>query len=52
MEKAIKNRIPIHIDLQPNRDEVYSGICLKDNKGKQVPIPILPKYFYQFNIAI
>ena len=32
MEKAIKNRIPIHVDLQPNRDEVYSGICLKDNK--------------------
>jgi hypothetical protein len=32
MEKAIKNRIPIHVDLLPNRDEVYSGICLKDNK--------------------
>jgi len=32
MENAIKNRIPIHVDLQPNRDEVYSGICLKDNK--------------------
>ena len=32
MENAIKNKIPIHVDLQPNRDEVYSGICLKDNK--------------------
>ncbi|MFC0878963.1 hypothetical protein ACE01N_20380 [Saccharicrinis sp. FJH2] len=32
MENAIKNRIPIHVDLQPNRDEVYSGICLKDNQ--------------------
>ncbi len=32
MDNAIKNRIPIHVDLQPNRDEFYSGICLKDNK--------------------
>ena len=32
MDNAIKNKIPIHVDLQPNRDEVYSGICLKDNK--------------------
>ena len=31
MENEIKNRIPIHIDLAPNRDEVYSGICLKSN---------------------
>ncbi|NME72117.1 hypothetical protein [Flammeovirga aprica] len=31
MENAIKNRIPIHVDLEPNRDEVYSGICLKEN---------------------
>ena len=31
MEDAIKNRIPIHVDLQPNRDELYSGICLKSN---------------------
>jgi hypothetical protein len=33
MENAIKNRIPIHVDLLPNRDEVYSGICIKDNKS-------------------
>ena len=33
MEEIIKNRIPIHIDLAPNRDEVYSGICLKSNKN-------------------
>ncbi len=32
MENAINNKIPIHVDLEPNRDEVYSGICLKDNK--------------------
>lgn len=31
MQEAIKNRIPIHVDLQPNRDELYSGICLKSN---------------------
>ncbi|MDO3695968.1 hypothetical protein QVZ41_14040 [Wenyingzhuangia sp. chi5] len=31
MQKAIKNRTPIHVDLSPNRDEVYSGICLKSN---------------------
>ncbi len=29
MENEIKNRIPIHVDLQPHRDELYSGICLK-----------------------
>jgi len=32
MEKAIKNRIAIDVDLEPNRDEIFSGICLKDNK--------------------
>jgi len=31
MKETIKNRIPIHVDLAPNRDEVYSGICLKSN---------------------
>ena len=31
MKKLIKNRTPIHIDLCPNRDEVYTGICLKSN---------------------
>lgn len=31
MQETIKNRIPIHVDLQPNRDELYSGICLKSN---------------------
>jgi hypothetical protein len=31
MQEAIKNRIPIHVDLQPNRNELYSGICLKSN---------------------
>jgi len=31
MLNEIKNRIPIHVDLAPNRDEVYSGICLKWN---------------------
>lgn len=31
MQETIKNRIPIHVDLEPNRDEVYSGICLKSN---------------------
>ncbi|MCF8716476.1 hypothetical protein JM658_16765 [Joostella atrarenae] len=31
MQEVIKNRIPIHVDLEPNRDELYSGICLKSN---------------------
>ena len=31
MQETIKNKIPIDIDLAPNRDEVYSGICLKSN---------------------
>lgn len=31
MENEIKNKTPIHVDLAPNRDEVYSGICLKSN---------------------
>ena len=31
MQNEIKNRIPIHVDLSPNRDEVHSGICLKSN---------------------
>jgi len=31
MKEVIKNRIPIHVDLATNRDEVYSGICLKSN---------------------
>jgi len=31
MKETIKNRIPIHVDLAPNRNEVYSGICLKSN---------------------
>ena len=29
MKNEIRNRIPIHVDLAPNRDEVHSGICLK-----------------------
>lgn len=29
MQEAVKNKIPIKIDLRPNRDEVHSGICLK-----------------------
>jgi len=29
MQEAIKNKVPIKIDLRPNRDEVHSGICLK-----------------------
>jgi hypothetical protein len=33
MQETIKNRIPIHVDLAPNRDEVYSGICLKSNEN-------------------
>lgn len=33
MENEIKNRIPIHVDLAPNRNEVYSGICLKSNEN-------------------
>ncbi len=31
MKEAIKNIIPIDIDLLPVRDEVYSGVCLKAN---------------------
>lgn len=31
MQEVIKNRTPIHVDLAPNRDELYSGICLKSN---------------------
>ncbi len=31
MKKEINNEIPIHVDLAPNRDEVYSGICIKSN---------------------
>jgi len=31
VENEIKNRIPIHVDLLPNQDSVYSGICLKSN---------------------
>lgn len=31
MQNQIKSRIPIHVDLLPNRDKVYSGICLKSN---------------------
>ena len=31
MQETIKNRIPIHIDLAPNRDKLYSGIGLKSN---------------------
>lgn len=31
MQETIKNKIPIDIDLAPNRDEIYSGICLKSN---------------------
>ena len=31
MEELIKNRTPIDIDLSPNRDKVYAGICLKSN---------------------
>ncbi|AEE20416.1 hypothetical protein [Dokdonia sp. 4H-3-7-5] len=33
MQKIIKNRIPIHVDLAPNRNEVYSGIYLKSNNN-------------------
>ena len=33
MKETIKSRIPIHVDLAPNRDEVYSGICLKSNEN-------------------
>ena len=32
MQETIKNTIPIHVDLAPNRDVVYSGICLKSNE--------------------
>ncbi|MCT4639267.1 MAG: hypothetical protein N4A72_16295 [Bacteroidales bacterium] len=38
MENAVKNHIPIHIDLLPNRDEVHSGICLKYNKDVYISI--------------
>ena len=31
MKELIKNRTPIDIDLSPNRDKVYTGICLKSN---------------------
>ncbi len=31
MEEAIQSRNPIDIDLGPNWDEIYSGICLKTN---------------------
>ncbi|MBC8754044.1 hypothetical protein H2O64_05135 [Kordia sp. YSTF-M3] len=31
MLNEIENKIPIHVDLAPNRDKVYSGICLKSN---------------------
>lgn len=31
MENEIKNKTLIHVDLAPNRNEVYSGICLKAN---------------------
>ncbi len=31
MEKAVKNQTPIVIDLWPNQDVMYSGICLKFN---------------------
>ncbi|WP_124981283.1 hypothetical protein [Nonlabens xiamenensis] len=33
MKETIKSRIPIHVDLAPNIDEVYSGICLKSNEN-------------------
>lgn len=38
MKNAIENRIPIHIDLAPNRDEMYSGISLKSNRKVNVLI--------------
>ncbi|MEZ4936887.1 MAG: hypothetical protein R2799_04770 [Crocinitomicaceae bacterium] len=31
MKQAIANETPVDIDLEPNRDELYSGICLKQN---------------------
>lgn len=31
MENEIRNRIPIHVDLAPIRNELYSGIGLKSN---------------------
>ena len=31
MDNEIKNRIPIDVDLAPNRDKLYSGIGLKSN---------------------
>ena len=33
MQETIKNKIPIHVDLAPDRDEIYSGICLKSNEN-------------------
>ena len=33
MQEIIKSRIPVHVDLAPNRDEIYSGICLKSNEN-------------------
>ena len=43
MKNAIKNRIPIDVDIAPLRDEIYSGICLKAN-GK---IMILVNFDYE-----
>lgn len=31
MKNAIINKAPIHVDLNPNRDEIHSGICIKHN---------------------
>ncbi len=31
MDNAVENKIPVHVDLPPNRDVVYSGICLKNH---------------------
>ena len=31
MKTAIENRITLDVDLLPNRDVIYSGICLKNN---------------------
>ena len=32
MEEFITNKTPIYVDLSPNRDEVYGGICTKWNE--------------------
>jgi hypothetical protein len=32
MNKAIDNSIPLDVDLYPNRDKVYSGICIKETE--------------------